>query len=441
MIKKIIQNLVIVFSILLSSSPFADEAFNLQHLQELFNKYQRKASYDYALKYLDQMEGDPYFDYVYGVSAIDTGHASQGVFALERVLLTFPDDHVARLELARGYFILEEYARSREEFERVLAVNPPKEVQQTTQQFLDQIRLKEARYRTTSSGFVALGMGSDSNVNSGADNDSLTIIQLAEESLGQDDTFSEITAAWQIAHPFSPGWISNVGITAALRMNQDHDEFDTTTATLQAGVSRIFKQSRYKGELLYQQYQLDGNDYRDLAGLNLEWHYSLNQQSRLTSALQYVALDYPDQETRNSDLATLALTYTRSFTGAMNPTLFATFNIGTESADVTNANTLADTERDILGIRVGSILGFTPRLALQLSAGIQTSEYAGPQTFPLFAGITREDDLTTAELNLLWLFHKDWRLDTKFNYTDNSSNVEIYTYDRTVFSVTANYAF
>ncbi|MCW9012140.1 MAG: surface lipoprotein assembly modifier [Gammaproteobacteria bacterium] len=419
----------------------AAEAFNLQTLQQLFNTYKRQKAYDYARQYVDQQEGDPYFDYLYGVAAIDTGHASQGVFALERVLLTFPEDHVARLELARGYFILEEYSRARLEFEKVLAYNPPREVQETTQQFLDQIRLKEARYRTTSSGFVSLAIGSDSNVNSGAD-DGVTIIDLDEQSLGQDDTFSELVAAWQIGHPFAPGWMMSGNITGAFRINQDHDEFDTNTATLQFGVSRLYKESRYKAELLYQTYQLDGDDYRDLAGMNLEWHYSLTQKSRLSSTLQYVNLEYPETESRNSDLATLSLTYTHSFAILLNPTFFATLNLGAEIAeDDSNANALSDTERDITGIRVGSILGLSPKLALQISAGYQSSEYAGEQTFPLFAGIVREDDFTSADINLLWLFHKDWRLDTKISYTENSSNIELYNYDRTVFSLNLNYAF
>ena len=41
------------------------------------------------------MEGDGNFDYIYGVAAIDTGHASEGVFALERVLIQFPGDSKA----------------------------------------------------------------------------------------------------------------------------------------------------------------------------------------------------------------------------------------------------------------------------------------------------------------------------------------------------------
>ena len=115
--------LFVALSILLPFKTHAAETFNLQHLQSLFASYKRQAAYDYATQFVKQMEGDPYFDYFYGVSAIDTGHASQGVFALERVLLFHPKDHVVRLELARGYFILEEYARSRQEFEKVLAIN------------------------------------------------------------------------------------------------------------------------------------------------------------------------------------------------------------------------------------------------------------------------------------------------------------------------------
>ena len=80
-------------------------------------------------------------------------------------------------------------------------------------------------------------------------------------------------------------------------------------------------------------------------------------------------------------------------------------------------------------------------MALQVMTGLQSSDYAGEQTLPFFSGIIREDDTATADINLLWLFAKNWRLDTKINYSSNSSNVALYDYDRTVFSLNANYAF
>ena len=74
------------------------------------------------------------------------------MFALERVLAAQPNNHSARLELARAYFILEEYARARQEFEAVLALDPPASVVSKIDRFLNAIRRKEGRYRTTGSG-------------------------------------------------------------------------------------------------------------------------------------------------------------------------------------------------------------------------------------------------------------------------------------------------
>lgn len=260
--------------------------FNQPTLQSLFESYKRQAAYDYARQHLDAMEGDPYFDYIYGVSAIDSGHASQGVFALERVLMNFPEDHVARLELARGYFILEEYPRARQEFEQVLEASPPPGVVKTTENFLDQIRLKEARYKTTSNGYVEITLGSDSNVNSGVDEDNLTLITLSGDSLGQDDTFSSLAASYQVTHPFAAGWMLNASLTASLRKNADLSQFDTNTTTLQAGVTRLYKDSRFKTSLLFQDYDLDSNNYRSLSGLNFEWFNALTQKSSMTTTLQ-----------------------------------------------------------------------------------------------------------------------------------------------------------
>ncbi|MCW9003915.1 MAG: surface lipoprotein assembly modifier [Gammaproteobacteria bacterium] len=438
MLKKNLRTFLLMI-FLLPFSSFAAEPFNLQLLQNLFKTYQRQQAYDYASQYLSEMEGNPYFDYLYGVSAIDSGHASQGVFALERVLFAFPQDHVTRLELARGYFILEEYARSRQEFEIVLKTRPPETVQQTAQLFIDKIRLQEARYKTTSNGYVEISMGTDSNVNSGTDQDELTIITtLTPDSLGQDDAFTNLSASWQITQPVAPGWLINGAITGSLRKNSDLNQFDNMTATMQAGITRLYKNSRYKGEIISQQYNLDGDTYRKLNGLNLSWHYAITQKSNLTTSIQYALLDYPDQVVKNSDLATLSLSYSHTFSTTLTPTVFGSINLGTESA---NENLLAAqsvTERDITGLRAGIMLGLGDKTALQLAGTIQTSEYAAPYTS---FSANREDDHVSADLNLLWLFERDWRLDTKVSYSDNQSNVEIFRYSRTQFSLNLNYAF
>lgn len=433
------SKVVLLICLLVTPTAQSMEDFELQQLKQLFNKQQRGQAYEYANKHLASQEGDPYFDYYYGVSAIDAGHASEGVFALERVLLHFPEDHVARLELARGYFILEEYARSRQEFEQVLQGNPPELVQQNAQIFLDQIRLKESRYKTTSNGYVEMGVGSDSNVNSAPDADVIVSGTLLEDSTGQDDTFINAAASYQIVHPFAPGWTVNAGITGDIRKNTDFSQFDNITATLQFGMSALDAQSKYSINGVVQQFNLDGDDYRMLSGLNLGWRYSLSETSSLNTGLQYAMLDYDTLPNLNSSLTVINFNYNKRFATWLSPVIFAGLNVGMENPDDNDAFAKADVERDIVGVKLGMVLNLSSRLALQTALGTQKSDYNGPQQ----SGdpVTRNDTYNTADINLLWLFSKNWRLDTKLAYSKNDSNVATRNYDRTRISLNINYAF
>ena len=161
--------------LLLAFAGNAVASVDINRLKSLINTGQAEQAYSYAASEVSRYEGDPVFDYYYGIAAIDSGHASEGVFALERVLLTEPNNHAARLELARGYYILEEYARSRQEFNTVLEVSPPEEVRDRIYAYLDAIRLQEGRYATTSTTYFEFGVGTDTNVNSGADNPNVII--------------------------------------------------------------------------------------------------------------------------------------------------------------------------------------------------------------------------------------------------------------------------
>ena len=429
--------------LLFSQTVIASAAsFDNEHLQSLFESYKRGQSYNYAKQFQSEMEGDPYFDYIFGVSAIDTGHASEGTFALERVLLIFPDDQVARLELARGYFNLQEYALSRESFQAVLKQDPPAQVRSTAEAYLDKIRISESRYRPTHSGYIELSLGNDDNVNAGVDKNTLFPFGAIPnaESFGQDDNFTSLSGAWNYTHPFSPGWLFESTLSANLRKNQDLDQYDTATGTLQLGITHLQASSKYKAELITQQFNLDGNDYRMLNGVNLNWQYTLSEKSSFNTSLQYAQLDYPDISVRNSDLITLGMNYTHAFSAYLQPLLFTTVSFATENAeDSSNNAVLSETERDIYSIRLGLVLSFTNTLALQTGIGTQNSSYEGaPFSQP---DTIREDDYNTADLNLIWAFARKWRLDTRYSYTKNDSNINLRSYERNVIDMTVNYTF
>jgi len=438
MIRTLLRHTV---SLLLLSSCLtvvAAESFDMNRLSALFEKYKRKEAYLYASEHLAAQEGDPYFDYYYGVSAIDSGFASQGVFALERVLLVFPGDPVARLELARGYFVLEEYARSRQEFETVLETDPPDSVKRTAYLYLDRIRIEESRYRTTWSGFVEIGGGYDTNVNSAPSDD--ISVPLTPSSLQQEDNFYNLAGRVKVDHPFAPGWKVNAIATAVAKKNQDLDAFDTLTGTLQTGLSLISVSSQYNADIVVQEFQLDGKGYRQLTGTNFGWKYNITELSNFTTSLQYAKLDYDIFPILDSQLYTLNLGYTHQFPVPTSPVLFTNIKLGTEDAKSDSATALANTERDIYSLRLGAAFSLSPSFVIQTIAGIQNSQYQGANIL-LPGNGKREDDFISADLNLLWLLNQDWRIDTRIAYIRNDSNIELREYDRLMASINLNYNF
>lgn len=425
--------------LMLPNTVFATDDFEMDKLKSLFEKYQRKQAYQYASEHLSEHEGDPYFDYYYGVSAIDAGFASQGVFALERVLLVFPQDSVARLELARGYFILEEYSRSRQEFEDVLAKEPPDSVKRTAYLYLDKIRLKEARYKTTVSGFVELGAGYDTNVNSAPDDNFSGL--LTPSSTEQEDNFYNVAAQFKVGHPFSPGWVLNLVATGILKKNQDLSEFDTTTASVQTGIAYQTKASQYNLDLVAQEFQLDGESYRTLLGTNLGWKYTISEISNFTTSFQYADLSYDQFPVLDSSLYTLNMGYTHQFAVQLAPVFFSNLKLGVEKAKSDDAAAQANTERNIYSLRLGVALSLSSNFIVQSAVGLQNSQYDAQQLDITGNITTREDNYASADVTLLWLINHDWRLDTRISYVNNDSNLEVRKYDRTLASINLNYSY
>ena len=80
-------------------------------VKALIEKGDSAAAYALGKKNPQEL-GIPVFDFYFGVAAVDSGHAGEGVLALERYVTNFPDNLQARLELARGYFVLGEDLRA-----------------------------------------------------------------------------------------------------------------------------------------------------------------------------------------------------------------------------------------------------------------------------------------------------------------------------------------
>src|SRR5262245_37879572 len=91
---------------------------------------EHKADEAYRLLSANELDlgGTALFDYLLGVAALDSGHASDAAFALERVVATQPDFVGARMELARAEFERGQYASARTQFQYLLGQSPPAQI-------------------------------------------------------------------------------------------------------------------------------------------------------------------------------------------------------------------------------------------------------------------------------------------------------------------------
>jgi hypothetical protein len=143
-------------------------------MNDLVSVEQYQQAYDIGFVNLEEVEGDPEFDFLYGLAALESGNASEAVYALEKVTATSTDSTLrsrTRLELARAYFVTNNLTASENLFNAVVAANPPINVHQNVPAFL---QLIESRKKTQSPTFnwpIASVIESDSNANCATSND------------------------------------------------------------------------------------------------------------------------------------------------------------------------------------------------------------------------------------------------------------------------------
>jgi hypothetical protein len=112
----------------------------------------------------EALSGNPDFDYLLGMAALDAGRPGIAVLALERVLMVRPDHAQARAEIARAYFELGETRTAQAEFESLKRGGVPTEVAASIDKYLDAIG-KRLAGGPVWRGYIEATAGTDSNIN------------------------------------------------------------------------------------------------------------------------------------------------------------------------------------------------------------------------------------------------------------------------------------
>ena len=207
-LSRTLQNLglCILLTMCITNTTFADET--LDRAQQLVDAGKAGEAYQLLKPLEEDRAGDPRFDYIYGLSALDSGRALEAVFALERAVDAAPENGPARAELARAYLVLGDTDDAKSEFDKVQQMDLPTEVQKTIDRYISTIDQYHDASRIRYNPWISVGLGYDSNVNSATTESQIAVpalgglvFNLTGQSLESHSTVWDIAAGARITAP------------------------------------------------------------------------------------------------------------------------------------------------------------------------------------------------------------------------------------------------
>jgi tetratricopeptide (TPR) repeat protein len=405
----------------------------------LLQRNDAAGAYKLLLPLEPQRAGDPEYDYLLGIAALDAGDAERAVFALERVLALQPQNLQARAEIARAYLATGEREAAKREFEAVRARQVPAEVRATIERFLSAIAAAE---RTRLDRYLELSFGYDTNVNSATGMSTIAIPAIGNLAFTldptlteRDDRFLNLAAGVNFTRKLSLAWSVVGGFGANLRQNLSEGRFNTDALDASLGMRFARGLDAITFGAQGQYFAVDATTYRTSSGVIAQWQHSYDERTQASLYGQHAALRYDTQPVRDADRSVLGLAYAKAFSGEYAPALFASL-YGGEEKEVNEL--FPHLGHELLGVRLGGQLRLEGGWSLFGSLAHERRDYGG--TEPLFL-LVREDKQTDLNAGLSYLWRSGTTLRLQLSHTQNSSNVVLNEFERTVVSTAVRFNF
>lgn len=425
--------LVLMAFMMFSSSLLADDV--LRQAQALIQKGESHAAFRLLAPLEADRAGQSDFDLLLGISAVESGQNTRGVFALERVLAQEPQNARARAEIARAYLALGETDSARAELDSVKQQGVPDEVARTIDHYLDAVDRIESTTRTTLRGYFEGTLGRDTNINVGPNRNAVAIpgfgglpFTVGKNSRANSDEFLTLGAGFNLRHPLTPNLALTAGASAWQKNNADKSEFDTSNVDGNFGL--MFSQDKdfFSLTTQYNQFWVDGEGFRSAAGLTGQWQHNLNSRGQLTAYIQYSDLDYTHQPVRDADRWVVGGAYAHALqTGEV---LYAGFYGAKEKEKESGVPYLGF---DGYGFRFGAQTSASSDLMYFGGFSLEHRRYGGED--PAFLK-KRRDNQYDVNLGATYRVSREWSLTPRLSLTRNSSNVDLNDYHREILSVT-----
>jgi hypothetical protein len=295
---------VLAFFIVFSSG--IARAENLIKLEQLVSQANYQQAWKQAQQLVKRYEGDPRFDYLYGISALETKHYDLAVFALERVAVNQPNIIRPRLELARAYLKINNDLAALREFKEVLRLQPPATVQRNINRYIQAIsKSSKVNRQWIVDGLVTMAIGYDSNANFGAENAVFNTpvfgtVTLKESATKQNAPVSALRTQLNTRYIASDTQSWFIKSKLNHKHLTDAQAFNISELSLQGGGRFIIGKQHYELSLQQQVIAIDEHLFSHTQSLRTNITHELATNKILTTALSLEDYDHKQQNLRDA---------------------------------------------------------------------------------------------------------------------------------------------
>jgi tetratricopeptide (TPR) repeat protein len=391
------------------------------------------------------LTGQPEYDYLLGVSALDSGRIDEAIVAFERVLALIPNHAGAQMDIARAYYAAGSFDLAEAAFLKLRAANPPPAAQQAIGRYLDTIEARKRQTQAGWSGYGELGLGYDSNL-TGVPTDFGAAAQQSFNLVGIEPTgnavkrsaaFAQGAFGAEYSKPLSRGWSVFAGGDLRGRAYQDETDFNSAAAEGRIGGALNDGPNQWRATASYLAFNQEGdapgdpkptNDRR-MAGLGLDWRHALNTKTQVGLGLQVNSIRFPKNEVEDFDQVYLAGSWLKSFERPGVPLLYVTLFGSYDKAVNKLPDGVTDKSKNLAGAR--GYFQYSLSSKLQAFTGLGVIVRRDQDEFARSTEVAKgKDTYGEATVGLLWQFRERCALRLQYAFTKNASNIDIYDFDR-----------
>lgn len=374
-----------------------------------------------------QLAGDGEFDFLYGLAALNVGRVAEGVMAMERHLAARPGNERARLELARGYFLLGDYGRARAEFEFLLAGKPPAGVRANIDSFLQAMLLREGSSTQSSSRlYVEVGGGRDNNVSLGTYRSQ---VNTSDGTLTPDpsarqisDDVGQLSAGAQAQYKVNARTVALAGLDFDQRGTRRNHAFDTTLGGAYIGFTHLTPLALWRVTLGSSHLRLGSARFRDQIQFSTEANFAQGAEFSGVLFAQYAETRHAQADVnRDGRITTLGGLATRQFADfPWRPSL------AVRASWIQDDNLRQQRVFSKAGpaLRLYGSLEPMDRLRLAANLGAQRETYGDVDR--AFFNTRRRDDTYSVEGSVTWAVDSYWSLRLEGTSLVTQSNADLY---------------